>query len=134
MLSSLQNLKTILLTVSNNFGHYEALDTLQPYGVWAEDIEASELGADDYKAGQTIQGTIDWYTKDQDDPVLETLPAALNAARIRWKLNSVQYEDETGYIHYEWLFYVRQYYSGEPLPEAEPEPEDEDGDDQIQGD
>lgn len=110
MISSLENLKNVLLTVSNNIGHYEAVDTSQPYGVWAEDIEASALEADNYKAGQMIQGTIDWFTKDQDDPVLESLPLALNEARIKWKLNSVQYEDNTGYIHYEYLFEVRQAY------------------------
>lgn len=110
MISSLENLKNVLLTVSENFGHYEAVDTSQPYGVWAEDIESSSLETDNYKAGQMIQGTVDWFTKDQDDPVLEELPLALNNARIKWKLNSVQYEDNTGYIHYEYLFEVRQAY------------------------
>lgn len=110
MLSSLEGLKAVLLTVSENFGHYEALDTSQPYGVWAEDGETANLDADNCKAGQTIEGTIDWFTKDEDDPVIAAIPNALNAARIGWELNSVQYEDETGYIHYEYLFRVRQSY------------------------
>lgn len=110
MLSSLEGLKAVLLTVSENISHYEAVDTSQPYGVWAEDGEAANLDVDNYKAGQTIEGTIDWYTKDEDDPVIAAIPNALNAARIGWSLNSVQHEDETGYIHYEYLFRVRQSY------------------------
>lgn len=115
MLSALEGLKAVLLTVSENFGHYEALDKSQPYGVWAEDGEAGDLAVDNYKAGQTIEGTIDWYTKDEDDPVLLAIPNALNAARIGWALNSSQYEDETGYIHYEYLFRVRQTYGDDEI-------------------
>lgn len=110
MLSCLENLRDVLRGVSENIGHYEAVDTSQPYGVWMEDGEYSSLDVDNYKAGQTVEGTIDWFTKDQDDSVLEAIPNALNRARIGWRLNSVQYEDETGYIHYEWLFRVRQSY------------------------
>lgn len=110
MLSSLEELKAVLLTVSENFGHYEALDTSQPYGVWAEDGETANLDADNYKTGQTIEGTIDWFTKNEDDQVITAIPNALNAARIGWELGSVQYEDETGYIHYEYIFRVRQSY------------------------
>lgn len=110
MMSCLDKVKTALLTASENFGHYEAVDTSQPYGVWAEDGEYNSFDVDNYKAGQTVEGTIDWFTKNADDTVIEAIPNALNAARIGWKLNSVQYEEETGYIHYEWLFRVRQSY------------------------
>lgn len=107
MLSSLETVRDTLAALGN-FGHYEAVDTSQPYGVWAEDSESGKLVADNYKPGQTIQGTIDWFTKDEDDPMISAIPVALNGARIGWSLNSVQYEEETGYIHYEWLFRVLQ--------------------------
>lgn len=107
MLSSLDQIREILAGLGN-FGHYEAVDTSQPYGVWAEEGEVAEFLADNYKPGQTIEGTIDWFTKNEDDPMLAAIPNALNEARIGWSLNSVQYEEETGYIHYEYLFRVRQ--------------------------
>ncbi len=108
MLSCLEQIKTALLTVSENFGHYEAVDTSQPYGVWAEDSEFSALDVDNYKAGQVIEGAIDWFSKNENDPAFAAIPQALIDAGVGWSRNSVQYEDETGYIHYEWLFRVRE--------------------------
>lgn len=102
-----------LLTVTENVGHYEAFDKSDKYVVWAEDGEFSSMGTDGYKGGQMVEGTIDYFTKDEDDENIEKIPVALNAARIWWRLNSVQYEDETRFIHYEWLFRVRQMYDGE---------------------
>jgi hypothetical protein len=37
---------------------------------------------------------------------LDNIQAALNSLRIPWRLNSVQYEDETNLIHYEWTWEV----------------------------
>lgn len=110
MLSCLDTVKNALLTVSNNVGHYTAWDDTAPYIVWAEDSEVDSLEADDYKAGQTIEGSIDLFTRNEDDPLIESLPRALNSAGVGWNLSSVQYEDETKLIHYEWLFRVRQSY------------------------
>lgn len=111
MLSCLEKVKEALLTVTTNCGHYEAVSKDDQYIVWAEDGEYSALLADDYVAGQTIEGTIDYFTKSEDDQNIEAIPVALNKARIWWSLNSVQYEDETEYIHYEWLFRVKQEWS-----------------------
>lgn len=110
MLSCLKQVMDACLSVTNNVGHYEAMDKTDKYCVWAEDGEYSSLEADDYKAGQMVEGTIDYFTKDEDDPNIEAFQEAFNAARIGWNLNSVQYEDETQFIHYEWLFRVRQMY------------------------
>ena len=108
MLSALTKVMDALLTVTDNVGHYRAIDKTDKYIVWAEDSEVDSLEVDNYKAGQTIEGTIDYFTTDEDDENLEKIPCALNAARIGWSLNSVQYEDETKFKHYEWLFRVRQ--------------------------
>lgn len=113
MLSCLEAVMNACLSVTENCGHYEAIDKSDQYCVWAEDTESASLEADNYKAGQTIEGTVDYYTKDEDDDNIENFQLAFNAARIGWSLNSVQYEDETGYIHYEWLFRVRNEYDGE---------------------
>lgn len=113
MLSCLETIKNICLSVTENVGHYEALDETDKYCVWAEDSESDALNTDNYKGGQTIQGTIDYFTKDEDDPNIEAFQTELNKARIGWSLNSVQYEDETGFIHYEWIWKVRQMYGAD---------------------
>lgn len=110
MLSSLEQVRDACLSVTENVGHYEAMDKTTAYCVWAEDMESAKLDANNIKIAQTIEGTIDYFTKDEDDPNLEAFPAAFNAAGFAWELNSVQYEDETKFIHYEWLFRVRQWY------------------------
>lgn len=106
MLSKLDRVKNALLAVTDNVGHYEALNQTDKYIVWAEDGEGSSVEGDNYKLEQSIQGTIDYYTKDEDDPNAERIQTALKAVRISFYLNSVQYEDETQYIHYEWVFEV----------------------------
>lgn len=110
MLSCLEAVKNALLTVTENVGHYTAWDDSDRYIVWAEDMEVAAMNTDNYKGGQTIEGTIDYFTRDEYDENIEKIQLALNAARIGWELNSVQYEDETRFIHYEWLFRVRQMY------------------------
>ena len=117
MLSSLEVVKNALLTVTDNVGHYKAWDDSDRYIVWAEDDEPYDLQTDGYKAGQTIEGTIDYFTRDEDDENIGLIPQALNHAGIWWKLNSVQYEDETQFIHCEWLFRVRQHYDNSPVGE-----------------
>lgn len=115
MLPSLEAVMNALLTVTDNVGHYTAWDDSDRYIVWAEDGESAELLADNYKPGNTIEGTIDYFTKTEDDVNIKLIPQALNNARIWWRLNSVQYEDETRFIHYEWLFRVRQGYGDDPV-------------------
>lgn len=111
MLSSLESVMNALLTVSSsNVYHYKAPANSTRYIVWAEDSEFADLLTDNWKPGQTIEGTIDLFTKNEDDTFISDIPTALNKARIWWSLNSVQYEDETRFIHYEWLFRVRQNY------------------------
>lgn len=113
MLSSLETVMNALLTVTEDVYHYTAQEDSTRYIVWAEDMEVASLEADNWKPGQTIEGTVDLYTKDEDDAWINGIPDALNAARIGWTLNTVQYEDETRFIHYEWLFRVLQSYGND---------------------
>lgn len=85
-------------------GHYEYSGTADRYCVWAEDTESSSVESDNYKTEQAIQGTIDLYTKTEFDPYVDAVQDAMKTARISFYLNSVQYEDETELIHYEWVF------------------------------
>lgn len=94
------------MKVSDNVSHYEALNKTDKYIVWAEDSESSSLNADNKKEIQAIQGTIDYFTKKDNDTVVNEIQEALKAEKVSFHLNSVQYEEETGYIHYEWVWEV----------------------------
>ncbi len=100
----LTDLRDALLEVTQDTFHYEATHKPDKYIVWAEDTESSSIHADNHKAGQVIQGTIDYFTKMEYDPNMVSIQQKLNSIDIAWTLNSVQYEEETKYIHYEWVF------------------------------
>lgn len=102
----LDKVKNALLTVSDNVGHYEAFRKNDMYIVWAEDGEGSQINGDNVMQGQSIQGRIDYFTKKENDLKVQEIQKALRAARISFYLDSIQYEDETKYIHYSWIFEV----------------------------
>lgn len=99
-------LKKALLSVTDNVGHYEAFKKTDRYIVWAEDSEGGSVHADNKKENQSIQGTIDYFTTFEHDENVCKIQDALNNEEVSFFLNSVQYETETKYIHYEWVFEV----------------------------
>lgn len=112
-MKSLQtNLKRIrdLLNATSARGrvyHYtRPKDKLTSWIVWMEDSEAGAAESDNRKAYQQVHGTIDCYTKIEYDPLLDEIQNALNSAGVGWRLNMVDYEDETALIHYEWEFFI----------------------------
>lgn len=104
MVDVLKAVRDALITVSENVGHYKALKKTDKYIVWAEDMEGGSSHADNRKDKQSIQGTIDYFTRTEFDEMVDKIQEALDTAEIPYYLNSVQYEDETGYIHYEWVW------------------------------
>jgi len=102
---TLQNLKALLLTIGPPVFHYFATGQTGNYIVWAEDGEGDAVNADGQKVERALTGTIDYFTKTENDPVVQQIEAALDSDDgIAWQLNSVQYEQDTGYIHYEWVW------------------------------
>lgn len=105
----LQTIKDALLTTGYKFAHYawakDAKELRRDYGVYAED-GANDLIADDTHTEKVTQGTIDYYTRDDSGTPQTTIENALNNGKIAWYLNSIQFEEDTGYIHYEWVFEV----------------------------
>lgn len=106
MLEKLQKIKDALLMVTDAVFHYTAAERSDKYIVWAESGEADSLEADNHKQEQTIGGTIDYFTKTDFDPNIDAIQNVMKSAEISFFLESVQYEEETGYIHYEWKFEV----------------------------
>lgn len=73
------------------------------HGVYAEDSERT-LFADNGHAEKVIQGTVDYFTRDDSGAPKAAVEAALEAAGVAWYLNTIQLESDTGFIHYEWIF------------------------------
>ena len=53
-----------------------------------------------------MTGTVDYVTRDDSGACKEIIEAALEAAGCAWALESIQYEDDTGLIHWEWSWEV----------------------------
>lgn len=98
--------KKALLRVSNNVGHYEAFKKDDKYIVWAEDGEGESLGANNKKDIQVFSGTIDYFTKEENDTNVDKIQQELENEGVSFSIASVQYEEETEYIHYEWVWEV----------------------------
>lgn len=92
--------------VTDAVSHCERLKSNR-YFVWQEDSR-SDFEADDRHGEKAVEGTTDLYTKQEFDPWAAAFEAALDAdGVIAWYLNSVpQYEEETGFHHYEWVWQV----------------------------
>ena len=106
MLDKLYKVKNALSTVPCSVNHFYALKKPNQYIIWAEQSAGTQLFADNLKNDQSIIGTVDYFTKVDMDPNLALIHEAMNTAEISLTLESVQYEDETGYAHYEWRFEV----------------------------
>ena len=105
-LNRLDIIKNALLSVSPNVYHYTAGETPNPpFVVWTEDSQ--NIFHSNNGHGETAdQGTVDLYTRHENDPLRQAIPAALAAIGCSWYKNSTQYEQDTGLIHDEWVFEV----------------------------
>lgn len=107
MTSSLTKIKNALTSVEGlKVYHYFRSRLTAPYCIWAED-QSDDLQLNNGIRERSYSGTIDYYTKTELDPITDKIEEALNAHDgIAYYLNSVQYDDETATIHFEWVFKV----------------------------
>ena len=73
------------------------------YFVWQED-GSNDLAGDNGHGERAVTGTTALYTKQELDPWADALGESFDAHGIAWALNSVQYEADTGFYHYEWVW------------------------------
>lgn len=110
MMSLTEKLKYIslaLTAVNKNVFHYRRPSNFDGAIIWQEDSEDGSVHFDNHLAEQVIHGTIDYFTKKEFDSVIDDIQTVLDrSSHIGFDLNSIQYEDETGLIHYEWNFWV----------------------------
>ena len=102
----MNELETALAATELKFAHFGWSKAPKgDYGVYAED-GANDLIAGNVHAERVIEGTVDYFTRDDSGTPKATIEAALDSVPVAWKLNSIQFENDTGYIHYEWVFQV----------------------------
>lgn len=92
------------VAVTSNVSHYTRLNS-DRYFVWQEE-GANDFNADNQHAGRAVTGSTDLFTKEEFDPWAEALEASFDANGISWALSSVQYEEDTGFTHFEWTWEV----------------------------
>ena len=56
-------------------------------------------------AEQAMNGYVDYLTRDDTGSPKATIEKAMTDAGIVWHLDTVQYENDTGYIHYTWEYH-----------------------------
>lgn len=101
---NLQQIRDALIGVGIPVFHFLAQGQEAPYLIWGEDGSGQSLHGDGRLEGQVIQGTVDLYTRTECDPLMGRVQEALTDADIPWRLNSIQFEEDTGLIHYEWVW------------------------------
>lgn len=91
--------------VTDAVSHFERMKS-DRYFVWQED-GAKDFNANNLHSEKAVVGTTDLFTKREFDPWKDEFEAALNMDdNISWYLNSVQREEDTGFVHYEWVWQV----------------------------
>lgn len=104
--SMLETLRAALAALTDKAYHINAApNTVPPYLVWMEDGD-NDLTANNVHGERCFTGTVDLYTKSDTDPLVEQVPAALEGIGAAWYFNSLQYEEDTGLNHYEWVWEV----------------------------
>lgn len=101
-----EELKQTLLTVEPNVGHYKAFKQSDRYIVWAEDGQGQAQHADGKMQNQAIEGTIDYFIKGEDNTAIPRMQEALDQIDISYRFNSAQYEEDTGFVHFEWVWQI----------------------------
>ena len=91
--------------VTDQVSHAKRLNS-DRYFVWQEE-GSDDLMLNGRHAERGQSGTTDLYTKMEFDPWKRQFEDSMTAASIVWRHNSTQYEEDTGFFHYEWVWGVR---------------------------
>lgn len=88
-----------------NTYHYFRPQLNAPFLVWAED-GLDRFDADNKTGEYSILGAADYFTNQEYDPAIDRLIALFEENGFTWSLNSIQYEETTNLIHYEFSWGV----------------------------
>lgn len=100
----MEPLKAALTSVSDNVGHFEAIDRTTSFVIYAEDNEAAGLEANNVKEAQRIDVFVDAYILEPDLVLADNIQKALNDANIPFAIDSISYEqyEQYHFIRYRW--------------------------------
>lgn len=73
------------------------------YGVVSQDGQNALRGSNAL-AEKVQEGTVDWFSRSPTSTMPGSIESALDSLGASWYLNSVQYENDTGFIHWEWVW------------------------------
>lgn len=97
-----QDIKAALLTLTTEVYHYFArANNRMAYVVWQED-NTQNFYADNRTSEHGWQMSVDLFTKTENDPLMDSIPAKFDDLGVPYRVESVDYEDDTEYIHVTW--------------------------------
>lgn len=104
MISQLKQIRDALTSIEGlKVYHYWRTQQQPPYCIWQEDGEGDSLHTNNHKSEQVISGTVDYFTLNEYDEMIEAIQTALNSLEnCGWNLSAVQYEEDTNLVHYTW--------------------------------
>lgn len=98
----MKSLRDALVSLTEKTYHYTAPPNTDPaYIVWKED-GSNDLTASNIHAEKAWTGVVDLYTNQEFDPLVDGVPKVFERVGAAYNLVSVDYEEETGLIHYSW--------------------------------
>lgn len=96
-----------ILTELKKLGSFEAYAWSRApednYGVVSADGR-NDFYAEDGHGEISWTGTVDWFSRNPGSTVPAGVEGALTGLGAAWYLNSVQYENDTGFLHWEWVW------------------------------
>lgn len=105
MISCVERIKTALDSTGLPFAHFSWSSAPKgDFGVYAED-SAGTFFADSRNASSRLAGYVDYFTRSDSESVKQTIEDALRNAGVIWWLESIQFEEDTSFIHYEWRWH-----------------------------
>ncbi len=90
--------------VTESVSHSERMQS-DRYFVWQEE-GTHDFEAENRHAERAVTGSTDLFTKREFDPWVPLLGESFSRYGIAWALNSIQYEEDTEFYHYEWKWEV----------------------------
>lgn len=103
--AKLEELYIPFLELPCDVSHYRRL-AKKRYVVWSETGEENSFSADNKKKEQQLTGIVDFFTPREFDNIADMIQKILNNQEIGWTLDSIQYEEETNLIHYQWRWWI----------------------------
>lgn len=79
------------------------------FGTYQLDFEAEDDNGDDMKQDRAWEGSVDLFTHGNKWTLVAEVESALETVcGSSWRLNSTQYEHDTGLVHREFVFWIEK--------------------------